>query len=588
VLENGRASGVTVATPDGERLVRARCVVAADGATSRMRRECGIGDRAAGSPVYAVRQYFDTAEPLDPVFDVYVPLLYDGGLLAGYGWVFPIDERRANVGVAYYLPPAGRPRARIRRVLSSFVRELREREEERFGGLGNPTRPFGAPIAVQFSPDRCELGNVLFAGEAAATADPLTGEGISFAMRSGRGVARAADRMLRESAPPEIGRWTGREMPRLGQNLSLLARVAAGVDGFDLAENEHQPFVLAVRRVTGSAPDEPVLGTTEISRALEWDPDCSRALDRVNDRLLDSLRTTFPFGLETLHREVRAHGGPLAAACTLAVARASGDELGESAVRMAEVAELIALVDRCIPRMSAASGSDLAWLNNSMAVLLGDLALTAGLRAPSTARGRCATEIGAAIRAITEGVAIEMEDRYDSDRTAERCRAALDTRAGAAMSLAAKLGAIAAGAEPDAHGFARFGHELGIAHRIGEDIRELTLGDELTRRRPGSDLREGFYSLPVVTALDVDWGLRDRLGDRVNGREVGTILARIRAAGSVQEATHECRRHAEWALESVSHTRGSAVKLLATLARFPTHRIEGLMPARGPGVGAIG
>jgi len=577
LLDDGSAHGVRLSPGDGGGRVGARCVVAADGATSRMRRACGMDGGWAGTPVYAVRQYFTTEEPLDPVFDVYVPLLYEGGLLAGYGWVFPIDERRANVGVAYYSPPAGRPRARIRRILSAFVDELQDREGERFGRLTDPSKPFGSPIAVQFSPERSQLSNVLFSGEAALAADPLTGEGISFAMRSGRIAAHAADRILRSEATPQVGRLVARDAPRLGQNLSLLARIASGAGEFKLSESEHQPFVLAVRRVTGSAPDEPGLERTEVRRLLELDPACVHALDRVNELLLDSMRTSFPFGLETLHREVRARGGPLAAACTLTVARACGGELDEPTIRLAAASELIAVADRCLPRISPRAESDIAWLNNAMALLLGDLALTAALHAPIAEQARCARELGAAIRRMSEGQMMEAEDRYDAERTMERCETVLEARAGTPLSLAARLGAITADVGEEADAFGRFGRELGIAYQLSEDIRELTLGDELTRRRPGSDLREGLYSLPVVDALHRDDELMSALGGPVSGKAVGPVLVRLRETGALEEAAGRCRSHVQWALESVSHTPWSAVELLEALSKFPIGGLDRLV-----------
>ena len=588
LLEDGETRGVLLAQADGGGRIDARCVIASDGATSRMRRTSGIGGDG-GTQVYAVRQYFTTGEALDPVFDVYVPLVYEGRLLAGYGWVFPIAERRANVGVAYYSPPAGRPRARIRRVLASFVRELQEREGERLGRLAEPSRPFGAPIAVQFSPDHCQLGNLLFAGEAARTADPLTGEGISFAMRSGRIAARVADRLLRSGGTPDLGVLVGRDSPRLGQDLSLLARVAAGAaDGFQLADREQQPFVLAVRRVTGSAPDAPGLGETELRRLLAFDEPCADALDRVNERLLDSLRTSFPFGLETLHREARARGGPLAAACALAVARACGSDLGEAAIRAGEAAELVAIADRCLPRMTPHVGSDLAWLNNAMALLLGDLALTAALRAPTAERARCVRALGAAIRRISEGQAVDATDRYDTERTTERCMAALEARAGTVFSLAARLGAIAAGASSEVEAFGRYGRDLGIAHQLSEDIRELTLGDELTRRRPGSDLREGIYALPVVHALEADRELGEMLGGPVPGSSVASVLARVRESGALEEAARECGERVDRASSTLADAPESGMELLRALAKFSQDRVVGLGGEPRTGVGAAG
>jgi menaquinone-9 beta-reductase len=588
VLESGEARGVVLTNDDGGGSIAARCVIAADGATSRLRRTSGFADDGDGHQVYALRQYITTEERLDPVFDVYVPLAYDGGLLAGYGWVFPSGERRANVGVAYYTPAVGRPRARIREVLSSFVRELQEREGERFGRLSEPTKPIGAPIAVRFSARRCQSGSLLFSGEAAHTADPLTGEGISFSMRSGQIAARAADEYLRTGAVPDLGRSLGRRFPRLGQDLSLLARIAGSAgDGFNLAEREHQAFVLAVRRVTGSAPDDPGLGDTDVRRLLSVDPASVDALDRVNDRLLDTLRTSFPFGLETLHRDVRARGGPLAAACALAAARAHGD-LDEAAIAVAEAAELVAVADRCLPRMSSRAESDLAWLNNAMAMLLGDLALTGALRAPQRDRALCVKQIGAAIRRISDGQLIDAKDRYDVERTPDRCMEAIEARAGSLLSLAASLGATMARETHGVDTFGAFGRNLGIAHQLSEDVRELTFGDELTRRRPGSDLREGLYSLPVVTALEADPELASALGGPVSGKAVPSIVARVREVGALQEAAHRCRSHVGWALDSASRFPGEAGELLTALSNYPLVRLNAGVAEREARVGALG
>src|SRR3954447_9627128 len=144
LITDGEVAGIRLAGGEGE--VRARSVIAADGATSRLRREAGFPREPLGSHIYALRLYARTEAALDPVFDIYVPLLYDGGLLAGYGWVFPVGENFANIGVAYYEPPAGRPRARIRRILEAFLESLQLQTENKFGRLSDLSDPIGAPI----------------------------------------------------------------------------------------------------------------------------------------------------------------------------------------------------------------------------------------------------------------------------------------------------------------------------------------------------------------------------------------------------------------------------------------------------------
>ena len=158
-------------------LFRARFLVAADGAT-------GPTARAAG-----------WTEPLDSVpaldADVEVPprvlarfadrARFDLGTPAGgYGWIFPKADH-LSVGVGVFM--RGAARRRLRDELARYLHAV---------GLGEASvrRVRGAPIPVR--PRRyAARGRVLLAGDAAGLADPLTGEGISLAILSGRLAAES-------------------------------------------------------------------------------------------------------------------------------------------------------------------------------------------------------------------------------------------------------------------------------------------------------------------------------------------------------------------------------------------------------------
>jgi flavin-dependent dehydrogenase len=101
--------------------VRGHVVIAADGATSRLRRLSG--GRAIRPGAYAIRQYFRTEKPLQPVLHMDFPLELDGQALAGYGWVFPIRENQANVGVGFLrFPHTALPS--LRQILRAYVADL--------------------------------------------------------------------------------------------------------------------------------------------------------------------------------------------------------------------------------------------------------------------------------------------------------------------------------------------------------------------------------------------------------------------------------------------------------------------------------
>jgi geranylgeranyl reductase family protein len=99
----------------------------------------------------------------------------------GYGWVFPKREH-LSVGVL----SMQRGRIRLQTVLREYL--------ERIGiapGLVDRSDLHGYVIGVQPRPGDLARGRVLLAGDAAGLADPVTAEGISYAMQSGRACSEA-------------------------------------------------------------------------------------------------------------------------------------------------------------------------------------------------------------------------------------------------------------------------------------------------------------------------------------------------------------------------------------------------------------
>jgi geranylgeranyl reductase family protein len=173
-----RADGTLAAAATTERF---DAIVLAEGATGGLARSLGFGD--FGERQVAIRGYADARGPLQPTYNV----IYDGAFATGgYGWVFPIAESRANLGVCVSERVAqrhGGPRELLRAWLARdpLVRELFGADvvlKEIRGGViptGRALRRSGCVLAV---------------GDAAGVADPLSAEGISQAIATG--VAAAA------------------------------------------------------------------------------------------------------------------------------------------------------------------------------------------------------------------------------------------------------------------------------------------------------------------------------------------------------------------------------------------------------------
>ena len=166
--------------PQTERQVRARVVIGADGARSRLARQTVKGAEKVKS-VFAyheiVRAPSNAAGHYHPErCDVY----YDGRISPDfYGWVFPHGDV-ASVGTGSQIKGFS---------LRGAVKALREDS-----GLADCeiVRREGAPLPYKPAPRWDNGRDVVLAGDAAGAVAPSSGEGIYYAMTSGEMAAEGA------------------------------------------------------------------------------------------------------------------------------------------------------------------------------------------------------------------------------------------------------------------------------------------------------------------------------------------------------------------------------------------------------------
>ena len=152
----------------------------------------------AGVPnCVALRGYVaaDTAA-LEPGLSSSVRIYADPVFRRGYGWVFPVaregDRTRFNVGVGMWKADSRPPERTVAHYYERFVAgNPAMRALHDAGGYSTPPR--GYSLAVADGRSRVVEDGVLKIGDAANLTDPLTGEGIANAIRSGFLVAEAID-----------------------------------------------------------------------------------------------------------------------------------------------------------------------------------------------------------------------------------------------------------------------------------------------------------------------------------------------------------------------------------------------------------
>ena len=135
------------------------------------------------------------------------------------------------------------------------------------------------------------------------------------------------------------------------------------------------------------------------------------------------------------------------------------------------------------------------------------------------------------------------------------------------FSVCMRLGAILGGATPqqeDALG--KYGHDLGMAFQIVDDVLDLTASEDVLGKPVASDLREGKVTMAVIHALErctkeergkIEKILQDRAFNGVTHADILGILHRY---GSLEAATTRAAQYAESACKAICFFPDSEIK----------------------------
>jgi len=581
VLADGRLPRLDVSRDGQAAAIAARFVVAADGATSRMRRELGVARPEHGLSAYGMRQYFTTGRALDPFFDVYVPVEFEGFDFAGYGWVFPVGERRANIGVGHFRGPGIGDAPPIPHVFDLFVASLESKARERLGDLVREGRPIGSPVGMGFGRGRCRVGDVFFVGDAARTTDPISGEGIAYALEGGTIVADLVHATaIRGRRRGDAGDLLARRFPRLGQNMSTVVRLSvlamnAGSQEATAGRREDS-MPIARRIVTALDPFDPSWTRTAVARLVaRADPESLTALEEVNVRALDLAETTYPFFREALARQLVARGGPLPAAGVLLAARACGGDVDEDLRALAVAVTLTFTVQGALIEVVDRPRTATAKLHNAGILLYTDFAVSRAWSALRDFEPEAVRELARAGVEACKGTLMAQRDRYDVAQPVDRHADVSDRIYGNAGAVAFGLAAELAGASAATVATMRdAGRLLARAHQIATEIRELVEGDEPSLKRPALDASLGFYGLPVLRAAG-DATVRRLLVRGVTAADAGELVDAIRAAGGIDAAVDECRAAVVRASDACARLELPRPELVAALGDLAVERATG-------------
>jgi octaprenyl-diphosphate synthase len=270
---------------------------------------------------------------------------------------------------------------------------------------------------------------------------------------------------------------------------------------------------------------------------------------------------------------LRAGGGKRIRPALLLLSAKLLDYQGQGAVRLGAVVEIIhtaTLVhDDIIDEAKTRRGRPAAntqW-GNSKCVLAGDwLYMQAFKIAVQERNFRILDTLIELTQQMVEGELLQME-KLGKLITAEEHFDLIFRKTACLFSVCMRLGAILgrATAEQEA-ALGKYGHDLGMAFQIVDDVLDLTASEDVLGKPVASDLREGKVTMAVIHALErctpeerakIETILRDRAFNGVTHADILGILERY---GSLEAATTLAAHYAESARKAICTFPDSDIK----------------------------
>ena len=276
-------------------------------------------------------------------------------------------------------------------------------------------------------------------------------------------------------------------------------------------------------------------------------------LQRVETRLAESVKSSYPFVTETSTHLVDAGGKRFRPLMTLLCA-GFGDADREAVYDAATVVELTHLatlyhddvMDEAPLRRGRPSANS-RW-DNSVAILTGDFLFSRASDiladlGPEAVRIQART-----FERLVTGQIRETVGPADGEDAVHHHLQVLADKTGSLIATSAQFGAMFAGCDENiVDTVTRYGERIGVAFQLADDLVDLTSESSVSGKTPGTDLKEGVPTLTTLMVLraGADARLQDLLSRPLTDAEVGEALALLRSHDALQEARTVARQWAD-------------------------------------------
>ncbi|PPS87969.1 polyprenyl synthetase family protein [Streptomyces sp. MH60] len=327
-------------------------------------------------------------------------------------------------------------------------------------------------------------------------------------------------------------------------------------------------------------------GLSVRDQALE--ADVQAGLVAVEEGLLEATKSEVPFITEAAQHLVRA-GGKRFRPLLVMLSAQFGDPYAPGIVPSAVVVELTHLatlyhddvMDEAAVRRGVPSANT-RW-GNSVAVLTGDFLFARASQILADLGPEAVRVQALAFERLVTGQILETAGPQDGRDPVDHYLDVLGGKTGSLVAVSCRFGAMMSGAdETVVDVLTQYGERLGVAFQLADDVLDIASDSDESGKTPGTDLREGIPTLPVLRlreraarlGLAEDIALCELLdSDLSDDARHAEALSLLRAHPALEQARKDTVRYAKDARAALAPLRECDAKAaLIELCDAVVHR----------------
>jgi heptaprenyl diphosphate synthase len=219
-------------------------------------------------------------------------------------------------------------------------------------------------------------------------------------------------------------------------------------------------------------------------------------------------------------------------------------DLAAAALELVHLATLYHddVIDGTVTRRGVATTHS-KW-GTDIAVLAGDYLFACGSSLGARVGGEIPLILASAISEVCEGQIVETTAVGDPGRSIEDYIEVISMKSAALFRTACELGAATSGVTGEHRSrLITYGESLGLAFQIVDDLLDLVGDEALTGKTPGTDVRAGVFTAPVLLACQRDAKLKAKLYEGT--AELNDILPTLWSTGAIADGYAMAASYAE-------------------------------------------